>query len=76
MIGWVLVGIGMLTLAQELWWHPRNMAKAREKVAQRGNPSRFDAFLTSRQHRILGWSGLVMGAGMVIIGLLALSGIG
>jgi Tfp pilus assembly protein PilV len=39
MIGWVLLSIGVLALAQELWWHPRNMAKAREKIiARQGDP--------------------------------------
>ncbi len=74
MIGWVLVGVGVLTLGHELWWHPRNMAKAREKVAQRGDPSRFDAFLGSRRQRLLRWSGLAMGAGLIVIGLVVLGG--
>lgn len=73
MIGWVLVAIGVLTLGQELWWHPRNMAKAREKVARSHDPSRFDMFLGSRRHRLLRWAGLVMGAGMVIVGLIVLA---
>lgn len=76
MIGWILVGIGVLTLAQEVWQHPRNMAKAREKVARRGDPSRFDAFLGSRWHRLSRWSGLAMGAAMVAIGLLVSGGVG
>jgi hypothetical protein len=70
MVGWILIGIGVLVLAQELWWHPRNMAKARKKVAERGDPSRFDAFLTSRRHKLLRWSGLAMGAGMILVGVL------
>lgn len=76
MMGWVLVGIGLLTLAQELWWHPRNMVKAREKVARRGDLSRFDAFLGSRWPRRSQWSGLAMGAGMVVVGLVVVSGVG
>jgi hypothetical protein len=74
MVGWVLVGIGILALAQELWRQPRNMAKAREKVAQGGDPSRFDAFLSSRRYKGLQWSGLALGAGMVVVGILVLSG--
>jgi hypothetical protein len=74
MAGWILVGIGVLALAQELWWHPRNMGKVREKAARRGDPSRFDVFLGSRRHKRLRWSGLVMGAAMVVVGLLVVSG--
>jgi hypothetical protein len=76
MIGWVLVGIGALTVVQELWWHPRSMAKAREKVARRDDPSKFAAFLDSRWHKLLRWSGLAMGAGIAAIGLLVLAGVG
>jgi hypothetical protein len=75
MVGWILVGIGVLALAQELWWHPRNMAKVRKNVSRRGDPSRFDAFLGSRQHKQLRWSGLAMGAGMVVVGILVVSGV-
>jgi hypothetical protein len=57
MIGWVLVGLGVLVLAQELWWDPRNMPKARENLARRGDPGRFDAFLGSRRRRVFRWFG-------------------
>jgi hypothetical protein len=73
MIGWVLVGIGVLALAQELWGRPRNMAKVRGKVSRRGDPSRFDAFLGSRRHKRLRWSGLAMGTGMVVVGIMVVS---
>lgn len=76
MIGWILVGIGALALGHEIWWHPRNMAKAREKVAQRGDSTRFEAFLGSRRHKILRYVGLTMGTGMVVVGLLVLAGVG
>lgn len=75
MIGWVLVGIGALAVAHELWWHPRNMAKVRAKVSRRGDPNRSDTFLVSRRHKQLRWSGLVMGAGMVVVGIVVVSGV-
>jgi hypothetical protein len=74
MVGWVLVGIGVLTLAQELWWHPHNMAKARENVSRRHDPSKFDAFLGSRMHRLLRRSGLAMGVAMIVVGILVVRG--
>lgn len=76
MIGWVLVGIGVLTLVQELLLHPRSMAKAREKVARRGSADKFDKFLSSRRHGLLRRSGLALGVAMIVIGLLVASGVG
>jgi hypothetical protein len=74
MIGWVLIGIGVLALVQELWFPPRAMAKTRENVARRGDPARFDAFLGSRRHRVMQRVGLACGVGFVAIGLIVVSG--
>jgi hypothetical protein len=74
MVGWVLIGIGGLALAQELWGSPRNMAKARANVSRRGDPTGFDAFLGSRRYKLLRRSGFSLGAGMIVIGVLVVSG--
>lgn len=62
-------------LLQELWWQPRSMAKVRGKVAGRGDPSRFDAYLGSRLYRSFRWYGLVAGAAMVVLGVMVVAGV-
>jgi hypothetical protein len=75
MFGWVMLGVGVMVLLQELWWQPRCMAKVRDRVARRGDPSKFDAYLGSRRYRLFRWWGLAGGAAFVV-GVIVLSGVG
>lgn len=75
MFGWVILGAGLLTLLQEQWYLPHSMAKVRDRVAQRGDAQKFDAFLTSRKYQLFQLGGLVAGAVMVILGVSIVSGV-
>lgn len=75
MIGWVLLVVGAAMLVQELWWQPRSMAKVRDRVARRRDPSRFDRYLGSRLYRWGRWWALGGGAILVILGILVVSGL-
>jgi uncharacterized membrane protein YphA (DoxX/SURF4 family) len=75
MIGWVLLVAGVAVLVQEVWWQPRSMAKVRDRVARRGDPSKFERYLGSRVYRWGRWWALGGGAVLVVCGLLLVSGI-
>lgn len=74
MTGWVLLGAGVLTLFQVLWYQPRGMARTRARVAQRGDPRKFDAFLGSRWYRLSRWIAAGAGVVAVVLGALIMSG--
>lgn len=69
-----MLGCGALTLVQTWWYEPRSMARVRARVAQRGDSSKFDAYLGSRRYRVFRWIGLAGGAIMAVIGVMVLSG--
>jgi hypothetical protein len=75
MIGWVLLAVGVVVLVQELWLQPRSMAKARDGVARRGDPRKFDRYLGSRVYRWGRWWALGGGAFLVVGGLLLVIGV-
>lgn len=74
MKGWEFLGVGVLALLQVWWYEPRGMARTRARAAQRGDPSKFDAFLRSRGYRLSRWARLVAGVLVVVLGLWLLSG--
>jgi uncharacterized membrane protein YphA (DoxX/SURF4 family) len=75
MIGWVLLMAGVAMLVQEMWWQPRGMAKVRDRVVRRGDPSKFDRYLASRSYRWGRWWALGGGAALVVGGFLLISGV-
>lgn len=74
MTGWVPLGARVLTLFQAWWYEPRGMARTRARVAQRGDPHKFEAFVGSRWYRLSRWVRLGAGALLTLLGLLLLIG--
>ncbi len=75
MLGWLIFGIGVLAVIQELWWQPRNMAKVREGVLRGGDADKFDAYLASRRYRWFHRWGLGAGLLMIVLGIMLISGV-
>jgi uncharacterized membrane protein YphA (DoxX/SURF4 family) len=75
MTGWVLLLAGVVVLAHQLRWQPRSMAKVRDRVARRGDPSKFDQYLGSRSYRWGRWWAIGGGAVLIVGGLLLVGGI-
>ena len=68
------LALGVVVLVETAWYEPRSMAKVRARVAQRGDPRKFDAYLTSRRRRMFRWLGFAAGAVFLFLGVLVLSG--
>lgn len=75
MMGWLLLGVGVLTLLQVLWYESRGLARTRARVVQRGDPRRFDAFLGSRWYRLSRWARAGAGLVLVVLGAMIVGGI-
>jgi hypothetical protein len=74
MLGWVYLGCGVVVLLNTAWYEPRSMARVRSRVAEGGDPGKFDTWLDSRKYRLLRWLGVPAGIVLVVLGVSVLSG--
>ena len=72
--GAICLAAGALVLWLEWWYSPRAMVKVRERTAERGDPRRFDEYLTSRRYRLFRIVGSFGGLAAVVLGAVVLAG--